>query len=665
MNRIVKALSFILVLTMLIGAFSACKGKEKGPEDIALEAYNAIKTDVEKLFYVSPVEHPSADKTKPFAEMPANPLADLKEITDSGKTIGAEGTFNLNTLEVGGDNLLQQLGGQPIKLKGSIIANSKTAAMDMATTVAGLPLSLEVASNEKGMIIKSPFAFQKPYYIPANAIGDITTGLNELAPADGEGNQYLDALSKLIEWAKEKLTKESLQYIQGLLKDAIPVSSVSTSTVTLSDLKGSYIKEDVDADCVTLNLDGTAMDKLYTNLSNNVLTDAKVKDIIVSLGNVLADSKLVPDVANGETFYNELTKSFKDFIKNYDAKSNDATLVLKRYYVKGFSVKNELVVTQKDEKKLELTAWNLYKDSARECGIKLVATGAAYWSIVGGADANTASFNANLTTYTTGVSIGQNGEAAPSTEVQSKLNLSYTNSEKETKLNGILDIPQQKNTASFDVTCAGKEITGSVVLKEDEEKVCDISILQKAEDEEKTKLTVDATVYEGGAEHKAKATVDMHKYIAKGKDVLNVVCNAEADEMFKLSFDFLVALDKDSSETVEEVDDSDCFVLNGRYDLPFASNNFTPLFKTILENAGGQEGDPGEDISGDYSSDESFDYSFDDDFSFDFEDISFDFEDISFDFEDISFDFEDFSFDFEDFSFDEDFGLANSENLTV
>jgi len=591
MKRTVKVLSLVLVLAMIVCAFSACKG-EKTPEEKAIEAYNALKTDVEKLFYVSSVKHPSEGKTLSLSKTPAYSLADVGEgvgaIIDSGKTVEAEAKLTVDKFEVQGQDYLAQLGGGPLGLEGKLLANNKGTNLGLETAIAGLPLSVDVTATENAVFVKSPFAFKKPIYLSKEALEDVVLSLTEAKEEGDASNAVVSMLSSIINWAKENLTEETGKHLLVLIKDAIPASSISVENVAISDIKGDYINEDINAECVSLNLDAKALDKLLTNVNNNVLTDSVVKNLVVSLYNCLPDAVksgiIRPDeggeALDGEKLYNKLCDEFKKLINDFDAEKEKGSVVIKRYFVGGFSVKFGFEFSDEKGKVMDLSCWDWYKGEARQYGLKLHVKDGADIDLVGGANLSKASLNGDVDTYTVDVSIEEDGLAAPGTKLQSELNFNIERNGEETKVSYTMEAPEDSVVVSCNVAGKGNEMNGTASIKKGDEELADF-VIKQTEEQGDVKLTCDAAIIEDGAEHKMKIVCDMKNQTLNGKEVLTVNWDMDFEDMFKFDGGITLTVDKDSQNTIQEFSEKDGFVINGRHDLPYLSIT-SRLYSVVL-----------------------------------------------------------------------------------
>lgn len=619
MKQMTKAVSIFLVLAMLLCVFSACKS-EKTPEELAMEAYNALENNTEKLFYVSSVKHPSEGKTvslfTPSEFSFENLNQGFKALIESGKTVEAEAKLTVDELEVDGQDYLQQIGGAPFSLTGKLLFDKKGTNFGLSTNISGLPLSVEIASSENAVLIESPFAFKKPVYISKEALEDVLFGTMEGNQADGVSNNLLSALSSVATWAKENLTEENRKHLLGLLKDAIPVNSITVENVTVSDIKGEYISEDLNAECVSLTLDAAAVDKLLTNVNNNVLTDSVVKNLVISFYNCLPDAvksgiartEEGTEALGGEDIYKKLCNEFKKLMNDIDTEEK-GSVVIKRYFVGGFSVKLDVVITDDNEKTVDFTAWNYYKGSAQEYGVKLVAPKDVDCVLSGGADESKASLKADVTLYTEDVAINETGLAEPSTKVQSKLNYYCERSGEETKLTGKFEDFDGGVVAEYDVASNGNVLNGTVSIKEDNEEVVNI-VVKQTEEQDAIKLTMDATLVEGGAQKQLKFVCDGKKQALNGKEVITFGWNMDFENMLKFNGGLTITVDKDSQNTVKEFSEKDNFVIGGKHDMVYLPDNYTTLFSSLIGNITGGSGEQDDNnVIDDESLDE--DYSLD------------------------------------------------------
>lgn len=587
MKRFLKAVSVFMVFLMLLGSIAACKNDSKDPEKIAQDAYNALKTNADKLFHIVPVSHPSAQKVAGITGNGFDALSEIVGAIDSGKTVEADVKLDLNKLIIRDKDHLSQSGGAPVKFSGKLIANNEGADLGLTGLFSGIGINANVYADENALMVDCPLAFQKPFYIPNSAIPELLVEGAKLFLSGKVDDNVLNAVSAFYLWANDNLDKEELQHIAGLLKDAVPTNNITSEMVTVPQLKGDYITGDINAECITLILDAKGFDKLITNINNNVLTDGVFKKMLVSLIDALLENGtvLTEDISlDGESVYQQICKLFKDIVNSFDADDESVNITVKRYFTGGFAVKTDFDVKIKDELSVSVSVWNCYQGETAEYGVSVIANGNKLLDVSGGADKNNADLSFELNTYKVGVSVDDKGTAVAENKLENKFAFSASRNGDLFDLNGSIEAFSENANVVF------------------------------ACNENSADCTANITATIGGNTYKVTANADIAKKDSDGKYDISVKLEASSKGLLELSADFSFALDADSNAKLEGTKEEGSFIINGKHDLIYVERNINPVLQGLLGNKGESEPDEPEasgDISTDVGEDSSYDISYD------------------------------------------------------
>lgn len=574
MKLLVRVTGLLMVLVLLLGTTAACKEKKGSSLNEAEEAYNTLNNDVEKLFYIVKTKHPTAGKL-------ANPLGVSFERTEENAE--AEFEFSLDEFTVKEEDKLTALGASPFVLSGTLLTGKAGHNLNVSGAYMGLTIDAELRADDNGVMIGCPAAFNKPYYVPDAAVTEVLFELFSKYSGVQLGEFNVNTIQVASEWSKANLTEEKLQHMFDLLKDVVPINDVTSEEVTVSQLNGNYIAEEVKAECITLRLNSKEYDRFITNFSNTFLIDSTFKTLVISFVDTLIDNGCIKTAVDidGNKAFNDLSKRIKDYVKEFDAEKRDVNVSVKRYFAKGFDVKLDITVTEKGNNVFDASCWNYYNDTARQFGATLSAEGEEILNIVGGANATDADMDIILQTYKSDVVV-DNGVADTQRVKGDEIKASFSTkgSNVEAKV-----IQAGKEIASYSVKLEGKVIT----------------VNTKAEfdfSEKKMNVTFKSVKIEND----------------DGNYSSDVDFMVECDKLLKISGKLSAKIGLDSKAVIKNTSEEGSFVLNGKHDLNYVDKNFTPLFSLLLgakgeetpdENVSEDVGDETLDITEDVASDDS------------------------------------------------------------
>ncbi len=563
MKLFVKVTVLLMALVMLLSVATACKDEKTSPVNEAEKAYNALKTDVEKLFHVVETEHPTVTKL-------ASPLGVSFKRTENETKINKEAEFNfsLDELQLNGEDKLSALGSSPFTLTGKVLTGEEGNNLSISGTYSGMKVEAQLRADDNGVMISCPVAFNKPYYVPDAAVDEVFASLFSKYTDVNLGEFDVNTVQVSSEWAKENLTEEKCKHLFELFKDVLPTNDVASEEVVVPELKGDYITEDTKAECITLKLDTKAYDRFITNFSNNYLIDATFKALVISYVDALIDNGCIDVEAgyDGNKAFTELSKRIKDYVKEFDTEKDKVTVTAKRYFVKGFDVKLDVIVSKNGDTVADASCWNYYTDTARQFGANLSLKGEKIFSLAGGANETDADTAISLQTYKEDVVV-EDG-VADTQRVKGD----------EIKVN--LEVRGQNFKAKL--TKGGKEIASYVLNTQGE------------------KTTVDAKVEVDFSDN--KLTVAFNSVKTKnneGKFDSTLKFNAEAEGILKLSGKLSAKINPESTASIQHTTQEGSYAINGKHDLNYVDKNFTPVFDFLFGSKG--EDKPAEDVVEDSS----------------------------------------------------------------
>jgi len=594
-----RVFAVLLLVAMLLGVLSACNNGDEGngsqqpvangssiadestvSEDEALSKFNALESNTDKLFYNASGAYPGANEVVKLGSVDFGMLSDLREAIENNQNVYSEVSMQFDKLIVDNQDLLKQLGDRGLGLSANVLTNGEDINMNMKGSLQGVDISADMILDDNGLVFDFPLMLKKPLYIdmdflmqafssekPVTGGTFMSYGANDTLVYDQDyANEVEDEVGaalvfelianlpelgeKIENWAKQKLTKDSLEHIEGLIKELIPERCITTATVTVPELKGAYITTDTEAECVTLKIDIPALHEILSAVDSKLLTDTVVKDIIVSLVDDMIDTKLFSLLAfdasqiSGEKLYEELCNGLKDLLSTYDENDiPDETLIINRYFVNGRNAKTDVVLDVGDEEGFECSFWDVYKDNARQYGFKMVVDGETLFDVAGGADTNEASMDA--------------------------------------KLANVLTVIIKRDAESFSVDCV-LESDGSKIelawgetdtndmfkfaLTEGSEKLLDISCTSKNSLNKKD-WTVKAVIDDGEDDVEINGTVSVTE--TKGDDSYGATVSValNSDGIMDMAFSYSLSYDFNSDKVLEKADPNGAYVVDDEKDL--------------------------------------------------------------------------------------------------
>jgi len=561
-KRFLKIVSVVVALSLLFSFLSSCKKNDGRNKNAALEAYNALESDIDKLFYSATTLHSSAGRVASLKSDPLGMFTEMNVALMSDKCVETSFELDFNKVVADGEDILAKIDTDSLVLKGNRVTGQLSTNVDFSASVAGVNLEAGIISDSNAIIIDCPSVFQKPFYIPKEAVPEVGLEVLKLV-SKGDISALFGSLASVVLCARENLVKGDLEYVFGLLKECLPLNRITSETVTVTEHKGDYITSDIDAECITLSLDSKGLDRFLTNVNNTVLVDDTFKTIVVSLMDAVLDgySEVEKD---GADYYAVFCNAFKDFILNFDSEADDYGLTVKRYFSEGYNVKLDVELKIGDKHLVSAILWDVYQDASRQYGVKVSNNGNLIVDVVGGANADNADLSVKCNVYD---------------DAKENCNLVVTANRKgqSLKANGSLKFPD--NCIDFEWNDDGSK--GSVKVT-------------SANKSFSVTLNAEVTKFE-----------DSGKYTVNGE----VACSFGGN--FDLSGKLSLVLDTQSGKETKSTKEEGCFVVNGMYDVKYVDKNIKPGALMLLQGFGDLFGDTPE--IGDDSTDESIDL--EDDFS--------------------------------------------------
>ncbi len=403
MKNFKRLMCLALVVLMALTCLFACKKKESGDSGddknnpVAVEdAWSKLETNVDKFTYGGSYSDKQKDAVMSLIDLPGfDSIVETYNKTDVEHNI----SLSLDKLEVQGQDMLTQLGG-PVNVGMNSIYNKDATQLDFNIGLGGMSMAANVYANAEALVVKIPM-LQQNLYFDLNAISEAMKEASSDLGEAGVNNivgmlQSLD-MNAIAEKLEGVLTAENLSYILNLLADCIPEDAITSENVKLEGFKAGYISS-IDTECLTLTVTEDVAYNTVANAIKALKDDAKVKEIFVTLFDIVKETGLLDEaldgaeLGSGAEFYDnlffEVQTRFEDVSRDPEVK-DQVGFKIKRYFAKGINVKNSLILDKETmDVDGEISFWNIYEGNKNESGLLVSIDGQNVLDAYKGADAD-------------------------------------------------------------------------------------------------------------------------------------------------------------------------------------------------------------------------------------------------------------------------------------
>lgn len=406
MNK--RLLSVLLVMAMLLCCLAACGDNKKddtskvdssttaddGAESVdessaaaLADKFNSITDNREKLVYFSgtPLSTNIGNKIENAVGSDVN----TPEVVLSDK-VKLSGSFNVSELSYAGEDLLSLLGGE-LGASLSLLTDGDVINMDGAIKAAGVSVDANVAIDENGLLITSPFVLNKPIYFDLGSISGLASSELDF-DIEAVCGLLSNVLTSVAEYVEANFTEENARHFQEVIISMLPEDKVSSEIVKL---EGEYTGNSVEAECVALTLDIESCVSIITSFRSKLYEDAAFKKAFVGFIECYNDVGYAYGFLSGEALekldaenaYEQLFEAFDELASELDGKEIEADdswkIVVKRYFVNGVEARLDFEIDDGIDS-VSFSCWDFYSGNTNDYGFIISDGDDTILDIVGG-----------------------------------------------------------------------------------------------------------------------------------------------------------------------------------------------------------------------------------------------------------------------------------------
>lgn len=403
-----RLLSVLLVMAMLLCCLAACGDNKKddtskvdssttaddGAESVdessaaaLADKFNSITDNREKLVYFSgtPLSTNIGNKIENAVGSDVN----TPEVV-LGDKVKLSGSFNVSELSYAGEDLLSLLGGE-LGASLSLLTDGDVINMDGAIKAAGVSVDANVAIDENGLLITSPFVLNKPIYFDLGSISGLASSELDF-DIEAVCGLLSNVLTSVAEYVEANFTEENARHFQEVIISMLPEDKVSSEIVKL---EGEYTGNSVEAECVALTLDIESCVSIITSFRSKLYEDAAFKKAFVGFIECYNDVGYAYGFLSGEALekldaenaYEQLFEAFDELASELDGKEIEADdswkIVVKRYFVNGVEARLDFEIDDGIDS-VSFSCWDFYSGNTNDYGFIISDGDDTILDIVGG-----------------------------------------------------------------------------------------------------------------------------------------------------------------------------------------------------------------------------------------------------------------------------------------